>query len=108
MNDITFEWKIKQLGTQGPQNQVLRVYWSLVGTKNHSAYSIHGFTDLPEYSMDQQQEFIPFDELDHSTVLNWVQDRIGAVLDGYRSLITKHLNQNPKKSLTAEYPTRWI
>lgn len=104
MSEITYKWKITRLGTQQPNDQILRVYWTLIGEKESDCYSISGFTDLPQ--TDQRDDFIPLINVDDMRIILWLEQHASSVFDGYRSLIAKNLNQKLRK-LTIDKIYSW-
>lgn len=104
MDDLTFKWKITRLETEGERNEVSRVFWTITGNKDDHSYSISGFTNLPKYDSAQGRSFIPFDNLNHDIITEWINNHIGSIINGYKSIITKNLDSIPKRTLVSKIP----
>lgn len=104
MDDLTFEWKIRRLDIKNDRDEVSKVYWTIIGKKGHHSHSISGFTVLPEYDSSCGKSFIPYDQLDQTTIIEWLEEHIGPILNGYRSIINKNLDKDIKEVLIPKVP----
>jgi hypothetical protein len=77
---ITYTWKITGLRTkkEGDYNDaVVQTFWTVTGTDtfgNESAFI--GATPLTTVNIPPDYQFIPFSNLDETTVLGWVKDQV--------------------------------
>jgi len=70
---IDYTWQIQNLEVQKSlndlQNVVLTISWTLFGREGSVLSKISGSTQL---SAPNTSEFIPYDQLDHNTLLSWI------------------------------------
>lgn len=77
----TKTWKIDSIECkkqeQGFEDVVYVVHWRLNGSNDNYLASVYGSQSLNFDPTDPDYEFVPYEELDEETVLNWVKFAMG-------------------------------
>jgi hypothetical protein len=104
---ITYTWKVtsmKVVDTDDLQNVVIQTYWVKTGVdEDGNEGSFSGATPLSISSVDPEN-FVPYDELTQSIVIEWINDSITDQTH-IDSRIEEQINL--KKNPVVEKPLPW-
>lgn len=88
----TYTWSINSMYTlqQPDPDYVVRALWTLTGTDGIKNASVSATATFPQ--SDEQQNFIPYDQLTPEIVIGWIQAQLGEVgIASYQSLVDTQL-----------------
>lgn len=100
-----YTWSINSMYTvqQPDPDYVVRAFWTLTGTDGNKNASVSAAANFSQ--ADEQQNFIPYDQLTQEVVIGWVQAQLGEVgIASYQSQIDAQLNPRPEPEFT---PLPW-
>lgn len=100
---VTYTWQIttlKKMDTQQHEDVVVQAYWNKKGTDETGVFGI--FSGVTSFTLNPNEQFIPFDQLEEQQVLQWIQAATADNEQNMNSDIQRQIND--KKSTVTRMP----